>query len=116
MLFRSPRSVNYLLIRGARYNSDGSLSASSEPVTDLLQKISSLTEEVNRGIRNSDRENDVLTQALGTRSTPVAQEEPGMFLGRKHSKVNLHPIGAGRGLERKEKKSSKGGERKSKIA
>ena len=65
-----PRAVHYILGRGAKYNTDGTLSASSESVTGLVQKISSLTEEVHKGIRSSDRENDVLTRALGNKEHP----------------------------------------------
>jgi len=39
-------------------------------MSELIQRISQVTEEVRQGTRTSNREKDVLTQALGTKEHP----------------------------------------------
>ena len=75
------RSVLYYIGRNVRHAEDGSFSSSNQRMSELILRFSQVTEEVRQGTRTSNREKDVLTQALGTpRSTLVALEEPVLFL------------------------------------
>ena len=65
-----PRSVLYCMGRNVRHAEDGSFSSSNQPMSELIQRISQVTEEVRQGTRTSNREKDVLTQALGTKEHP----------------------------------------------
>lgn len=65
-----PRSLLYCMARGVRHAKDGSFSSENQPMSDLIQRISHVTEEVKQGSHTSNRENDVLTQALGNKEHP----------------------------------------------
>ena len=56
--------------RNVRHVEDGSFSSSNQPMSELIQRISQVTEEVRQGTRTSNREKDVLTQALGIKEHP----------------------------------------------
>ena len=59
----------------------GALAPQIHPMSELIQRITQITEEVRQGTRTSNREKDVLTQALEPRSTLVVLEELVFFLG-----------------------------------
>jgi hypothetical protein len=65
-----PRSVRYLIARGASYNPDGSPSYRTPSAKDLAHRIQSAHEEVEQGIFTPNRENDKLTQALRRKEHP----------------------------------------------
>ena len=65
-----PRSVIYCMGRNVRHAEDRSFSSTNQPMSELIQRISQVTEEVRQGTRTSNREKDVLTQALGTKGHP----------------------------------------------
>ena len=69
-----PRSVIYYMGRNVRHAEDGSFSSTNQPMSELIQRISQVTEEVRQGTRISNREKDVLTQALGRSRGRVEQE------------------------------------------
>ena len=53
--------------RNVRRAEDESFSSSNQPMSELIQRISQVTEEVRQGTHTSNREKDVLTQALRTK-------------------------------------------------
>ena len=63
-------SVLYCMGRNVRHTEDGSFSSSNQPMSEFIQTISQVTEEVRQGTHTSNREKDVLTQALGTKEHP----------------------------------------------
>jgi hypothetical protein len=65
-----PRSLSYAMARGAHHNPDGSLTSENPSTSRLVTRISEVNEEVMQGICTSNRENDVLTQALGNKEHP----------------------------------------------
>jgi hypothetical protein len=65
-----PRSLFYAMARGAHHGLDGSLTSENPSMSRLVTRISEVNEEVMQGIRTSNRENDVLTQALGNKEHP----------------------------------------------
>ena len=65
-----PRSVLYCMGRNVHHAEDGSFSSTNPPMSELIQTISQVTKEVRQGTRISNREKDVLTQALGTKEHP----------------------------------------------
>ena len=65
-----PRSVLYCMGRNVRHTEDGSFSSTNPPMSELIQRISQVTEEVRQGTRTSNREKDMLTQALRTKEHP----------------------------------------------
>ena len=64
------RSVIYYMGRNVRHVEDGSFSSTNQPMSELIQRISQVTEEVRQGTHTSNRKKDVLTQALGTKEHP----------------------------------------------
>ena len=62
-----PRLVLYCMGRNVLHAEDGSFSSSNQPMSELIQRISQVTEEVRQGTRTSNREKDMLTQALRTK-------------------------------------------------
>jgi hypothetical protein len=58
-----PRSILYCMAREVRHAPDGSFSSQNPAMSDLVQRISEVTNEVRQGTRTSNREKDVLTQA-----------------------------------------------------
>ena len=65
-----PRSVIYYMGRNVRHAEDGSFSSTNPPMSELIQRTSQVTEEVRQGTHTSNREKDLLTQALGTKEHP----------------------------------------------
>ena len=65
-----PRSVLYCMARNVRHVEDRSFSSTNPPMSELIQRISQVTEEMRQGTHISNREKDVLTRALGTKEHP----------------------------------------------
>jgi DNA-binding ferritin-like protein len=65
-----PRSVIYYMGRKVCHAEDGSFSSTNQPMNDLIQRITKVTEEVIQGTHTSNREKDVLTQALENKEHP----------------------------------------------
>ena len=65
-----PISILYYIGRNVRHAEDRSFGSSNQSMSELIQRISQVTEEVRQGTRTSNREKDVLTQALGTKEHP----------------------------------------------
>jgi hypothetical protein len=65
-----PRSLSYVMARGTRHGPDGSFTYENPSTSSIVTRISKVNEEVMQGIRTSNRENDVLTQALGNKEHP----------------------------------------------
>ena len=65
-----PRSVLYCMGRNVWHAEDGSFSSSNQPMSELIERIPKVTEEVRQGTRTSNREKDVLTQALENQGAP----------------------------------------------
>jgi hypothetical protein len=65
-----PRSLFFAMARGARHSPNGSLTFEKPSMRSLNTRISKINEEVMQGTRTSNRENDVLTQALGNKEHP----------------------------------------------
>lgn len=59
--------MRYLLGHGAKYNPDGSLSFLNASVEQVSRRVEEANQEVSQGSFKSDRENDTLTRALGTK-------------------------------------------------
>ena len=72
----------FLYGEGVHHDPDGSFSSTNLAMSSLVQRISEVNDEVRKGkgTRSTNRENDVLTQALGNK------EHPGCTRG-----VNLVP-------------------------
>ena len=62
--------MRYLLARKMTYNDDGSLSFPNDAVWELAERIQALQAQVANGTFVPDRENDVISQALGTKEHP----------------------------------------------
>jgi hypothetical protein len=71
----------FLYGEGVHHDTDGSFSSTNPALSSLVQRIFKVNDEVRQGTHTSNRENDVLTQALETRSTQVTLKEPILFLG-----------------------------------
>ena len=56
--------------RNVRHAEDGSFSSTNQPMSELIHRISQVIEEVRQGSRTSNREKDMLTQALRTKEHP----------------------------------------------
>ena len=56
-----PRLVYYYMIRGVHHDTDGSFSATNPAMSNLIQWISEVTDEVRQGTHTSNRENGVVT-------------------------------------------------------
>jgi hypothetical protein len=65
-----PRSILYYMAREVRHAPNGSFSSQNPAMSDLIQRISEVTNEMRQGTRTSNREKDVLTQALRNREHP----------------------------------------------
>ena len=60
----------YLLARKMIYNDDGSLSFPNDAIQQLIERIQALQAQVANGILVPDREDDVLSWALGSKECP----------------------------------------------
>jgi hypothetical protein len=56
-----PRSILYCMAREVRHAPDGNFSSQNPAMSDLVQRISEVTNEVRQGTYTSNREKDVLT-------------------------------------------------------
>ena len=56
--------------RNVCHAEDGSFSSTNQPMSELIQRISQVTEEVRQGTCTSNREKDFLTQVLRTKEHP----------------------------------------------
>ena len=72
----------FLYGEGVHHGPDGSFSSTNPAMSSLVQRISEAKDEVRKGTCSTNRENDVLTQALRNKSTLVILEEPILFLGK----------------------------------
>jgi len=64
-------SLRYLLARKMTYNNDDSLSFPNDAVQQLAERVQTLQAQVANGTFVPDREDDVLSQALGMKEHPV---------------------------------------------
>jgi hypothetical protein len=62
--------VIYRMGRNICHAEDGCFSSTNPPMSNLIQRISQVTEEVRQGTRTSNREKDVPTQALRNKEHP----------------------------------------------
>ena len=58
------------MARGVHHDLDGSFSSTNPAMSSLIQRISEVNDEVRKGTRSTNRENDLLTQALGNKEHP----------------------------------------------
>ena len=65
-----PISIYFCMARGVHHDTDGSFSSTNLALSSLIQRISEVNDEVRQGTRTSNRENDVLTQALRNKEHP----------------------------------------------
>ena len=65
-----PRSIYFCMARWVHHGSDGSFSFTNPAMSSLVQRISEINDEVRKGTHNTNRENDVFTQALGKQGAP----------------------------------------------
>ena len=65
-----PRSIYFCMAMGVHHGPDGSFSSTNPTMSSLVQRIPEVNDEVRKGTRNTNRENDVLTQALGNKEHP----------------------------------------------
>ena len=71
-------SLRYLLARKMTYNNDGSLSFPNDAVRQLTKRIQALQAQVANGTFVPDREDDVLSQAQGTKEHPGQAQGVGL--------------------------------------
>ena len=91
--------------RNVRHAEDGSFSSTNPPMSELIQRISQLTEEVRQGTRTSNREKDVLTQALRTKEHPGRTRGTRVVPWKLAFPKNLTLTGAARGVEQNRRQS-----------
>jgi hypothetical protein len=84
------RSILYCMAREVRHTPDGSFTSQNSAMSDLVQRISEVTNEVRQGTRTSNREKDVLTQALGNREHPGRTRGAGIVPWRVSFKEEAH--------------------------
>jgi hypothetical protein len=73
-----PRLLSDAMARGARHGLDGSLTSEKPSTSSLITRISKINEEVMQGTLTSNRENDMLTQALGNKEHPSRTRGAGL--------------------------------------
>ena len=73
-----PRSIYFCMLRGVHHDTDGSFSSTNPAMSSLVQRISEVNEEVRKGTRTTNRENDVLTQALRNKEHPSCTRGAGL--------------------------------------
>ena len=64
------RSIYFCMVRGVHHNTDGSFSSTNLALSNLIHRIFEVNDEVRQGTRTSNRENDVLIQALRNKEHP----------------------------------------------
>ena len=65
-----PRSIYFCMARGVHHDTNGRFSSTNPALSSLIQRISEVNDEVRQGTHTSNRENDVLTQALRNKDLP----------------------------------------------
>ena len=65
-----PRLIYLCMARGVHHSPNGSFSSTNPAMSSLVQRISKVNDEVRKGTRTPNRENDVLTQALKNKEHP----------------------------------------------
>ena len=73
-----PRSIYFYMARGVHHGPDGSFSSTNLAMSSLVQRISKVNDEVRKGTHSTNRENDVLTQALENKEHPSRPREAGL--------------------------------------
>ena len=73
-----PRSIYFCMARGVHHGSDGSFSSTNPSMSSLNQMISKVKVEVRKGTHSTNRENDVLLQALQTKEHPSRTRGAGL--------------------------------------
>ena len=58
------------MARVVHHSPDGSFSSTNLAMSSLVQMISEINDEVRKGTHSTNRENDMLTQALGNKEHP----------------------------------------------
>ena len=58
------------MARGVHHGLDGSVSSTNPAMSSLIQRISEVNDEVRKGTHSTNRENNVLTQALRNKEHP----------------------------------------------
>ena len=62
-----PRLIYFCMASGIHHGLNGSFSSTNLAMSSLVQRISEVNDEVRKGTHNTNRGNDVLTQALGNK-------------------------------------------------
>ena len=65
-----PRSIYFCMLRGVHHDTDGSFSSTNPSLSSLVHRISKVNDKVRQGTRTSNRDNDMLTQALRNKEHP----------------------------------------------
>ena len=65
-----PRSIYFYMARGVNHGPDGSFSSTNPAMSSLIQRISEVNDEVRKGTRSTNRENEMITQALENKEHP----------------------------------------------
>jgi hypothetical protein len=84
-----PRSVHFFMVRGVHHGSDRSFSSKNPAMSSLITRISKVNDQVRQGICTSERENDVLTQALRNREHPSQTRGAGLVAWKIAFKEDL---------------------------
>ena len=75
--------VYYGMARGVHHSPNGSFSSTNPAMSSLVQRISEVNDEVRKGTRSTNRENDVLTQALENKEHPGRTRGAGLIPWKK---------------------------------
>ena len=73
-----PRSIYFCMARGVHHGPNGSFSSTNPAMSSLIQRISEVNDEVRKGTHSTNRENDVLTQALENKEHPGRTRRAGL--------------------------------------
>ena len=65
-----PKSIYFCMASGIHHGLNGSFSSTNLAMSSLVQRISEVNDEVRKWTHSTNRENDVLTQALGNKEHP----------------------------------------------
>ena len=74
-----PISIYFYMERGVHHGPDGNFSSKNQTMSSLVQRISEVNDEVRKGTRSTNRENDVLTQALRNKEHPGRTRGAGLI-------------------------------------
>ena len=73
-----PRSIYFYMVRGVHHGLDRSFSSINPAMSSLVQRIFEVNDVVRKGTHSTDRENDVLTQALKNKEHPSRTRGAGL--------------------------------------